>query len=152
MPGFLTYEQAEAGLRQRRRADRLGPRPSPATATPVRLQAVTVAGDYFATFGVQPLLGRALRADESTAGSDKVVVLSEAFWRGTYGADKTILGRKLLLNGESYEVVGVMPRSFTSMLNRNTDLWVPLVFTPRQFNGSAGQRVPRLRPRDSRTA
>ena len=105
---------------------------------PGRLQAVTVAGDYFATFGVPPLLGRALRPDESTAGSEKVVMLSEAKWRGTFGADPGILGQKLVLNGEGYEVVGVMPRSFTSMLNRNTDIWAPLVFTPGQVNGSVG--------------
>ncbi len=146
VPGFLTYDKqkqafASAGVQTGWAPTLTG------HGDPARLQAVTVAGDYFATFGVQPLLGRALRADESTAGNDKVVVLSEAFWRGTYGADKTIVGRKLLLNGESYEVVGVMPRRFTSMLNRNTDVWVPLVFTPRQINGSATNEFLGLRAR-----
>ena len=79
-------------------------------------------------------------------------MLSEAFWRGTYGADKAIVGRKLLLNGESYEVVGVMPRSLHLDANRNTDLWVPLVFTPEQISCSRRQRVPRLHARGSRTA
>ncbi len=136
VPGFLTYDKqkqafADAGVQTGWAPTLTG------HGDPVRLQAVTVAGDYFSTFGVQPILGRALRSDESTAGNEKVVVLSEAFWRGSYGADPAIIGRKLLLNGESYEVVGVMPRRFTAMLNRNTDMWVPLVFTPRQINGSA---------------
>ena len=86
--------RAEAGVCQRRRCSPDGRRPSPGTAIR-RGSGVTVAGDYFATFGVQPLLGRALRADESTAGDDKVVVLSEGFWRGSYGADKTIVGRTI---------------------------------------------------------
>ncbi len=103
-----------------------------------RLQGRRVAGAFFATYGVQPALGRALRADESVAGNDHVVVLSDPFWRTSYGADAAIVGQRILLNGESYEVVGIMPSSFTAMLGRNTDFWTPLTFTPRQLNGSFG--------------
>ena len=103
-----------------------------------RLQAQRVAGAYFTTYGVPPALGRALRADESVAGSDRVVVLSDPFWRSSYGADPGIVGQRMLLNGESYEIVGVMPASFTSMLNRTVDLWAPLAFTPRQLASSWG--------------
>jgi putative ABC transport system permease protein len=103
-----------------------------------RLQGQRVAGEYFTTFGVQPALGRALRPDESTPGNDHVVVLSDPFWRNVYGADPAIIGKQILLNGESYEVVGVMPASFTSMLYRNTDFWTPIAFTQRQLSSSWG--------------
>jgi predicted permease len=146
VPGFLEYDKhkgvfASAGVQTGWAPTLTG------HGDPVRLRAVTVAGDYFSTLGVKALLGRSLRADESTAGNDKVVVLSEPFWRTTYGADPGIVGQRILLNGESYEVVGVMPRSLTSMLSRNTDVWVPLVFTPRQISGSATNEFLGLRAR-----
>ena len=136
VPGFLEYDRQKQVF-----SSTAGLSGANLTLTgrgdPMRVQAATVAGDYFTTFGVQPLLGRTLRPDESTAGNDKVAVLSESFWRESMGADPGIVGRRILLNGESHEVVGVMPRRFNSMLNRRANMWVPLVFTPQQLNGSA---------------
>jgi len=137
VPGFVEYQKQKQAFSSATVQTGWNPTLT-GHGDPARLRVTTVAGDYFPTYGVQPLMGRTLRADESTAGNDKVVVMSEAFWRGSYGADKAILGRKLILNGESYEVVGVMPRSFNSMMNRNTDLWLPVVFRPEQFLASAG--------------
>ncbi|MES2306133.1 MAG: ABC transporter permease [Gemmatimonadota bacterium] len=112
-----------------------------------RLQAQRVAGDYFGTYSVQPAMGRALRADESNLGNEHVVMLSDAYWRRGYGADRAIVGQRMLLNGESYEIVGVMPPSFTSMLNTNTDIWVPLALTQRQLSGSFGNEFLNLTAR-----
>ena len=136
VPGFLEYDKQKQVFSSAAVASGWNPTLT-GHGDPLRVRAATVAGDYFVTFGVQPMMGRALRADESTAGNDKVVVLSEAFWRETLGADPGIVGRQILLNGESHQVVGVMPRRFNSMLNRNITMWVPLVFTPQQVNGSA---------------
>ncbi|MBK7596530.1 MAG: ABC transporter permease [Gemmatimonadetes bacterium] len=115
-----------------------------------RLQALRVVGEYFATYGVPAALGRGLRADESVAGADHVVVLSDQFWRRVRGADPAVVGQHLLLNGESYEIVGVMPPSFTSMLNRTIDLWAPLVLSPGALAGSFGNEfmglTARLKP------
>src|SRR6185312_15646440 len=66
-----------------------------------------------------------------TTGADRVVVLGDAMWRNRYNADPGIVGRDIRLNGESYEVVGVMPRGFM-FPNRETELYVPFAFTPKQ--------------------
>jgi|CXWL01.1.fsa_nt_gi putative ABC transport system permease protein len=120
------------------------------TGEATRLQALRVVGEYFATYGVPAALGRGLRADESVAGSEHVVVLSDQFWRRARGADPAVIGQHLLLNGESYEIVGVMPPAFTSMLFRTIDLWTPLVLSPRALAGSFGNEfmglTARLRP------
>jgi len=101
---------------------------------PERLTAVQVSGDYFPTYGVAPALGRGLRQDETEAGREKVVVLSDGFWRRKLGADPAAVGRSLQLNGESYEIVGVMPPGFRDFFTRSVELWAPLVFQPAQFN------------------
>jgi predicted permease len=79
---------------------------------PTSLIGLTVSGDYFTMLGVAPALGRALQPSDDDAGSEPAIVLSDAIWRRRFGADPNILGRQLQLNGESWTVVGVMPRSF----------------------------------------
>jgi putative ABC transport system permease protein len=137
VPGFLEYEKQDQVFRAATAFTGWAPTLT-GHGDASRLVGQRVAGAYFTTFGVQPALGRALRPDESTAGSEHVVVLSDAFWRGSYGADPGIIGQRMLLNGESYEVVGVMPPSFTAMLNRTVDLWAPMAFTPQQIAGAWG--------------
>ena len=63
--------------------------------------------------GVQAQLGRTLLAEEDTPGRDRVVVLEDALWRTRFGADPGIVGRRLVLDGNPYEVVGILPASFT---------------------------------------
>jgi len=137
VPGFLEYEKQDQAFSSVTAFTGWGPTLT-GHGDATRLVGQRVAGAYFTTYGVQPALGRALRPDESTAGSEHVVVLSDPFWRNSYGADPAIIGQRMLLNGESYEVVGVMPASFTSMLNRTVDLWTPMVFTPQQLASSWG--------------
>jgi predicted permease len=106
---------------------------------PEQLNAERVTGDYFTSLGVPAALGRTLRADEAELGHDHVVVLSHAFWRGRFGADPAAVGRRVVLNGEQYEIVGVMPPRFRDFFNRAADLWAPLAFRPDQLTG--GQRT-----------
>jgi putative ABC transport system permease protein len=90
---------------------------------PIRLRAATATASLVDVFGVRPQLGRWYTEDEDRAGGPKVVVLSSSLWAQQLGADPAVLGRTLTLDGEPYEVIGVMPPSFT---HRRADVYVPL--------------------------
>src|SRR5436190_4351350 len=74
-------------------------------------------------FRVQPQLGRWYSDDEDKPGGPKVVVLADKFWQRRFSGDRSVVGRKLIFDGESYEVIGVMPATFT---HRNAEFYVPL--------------------------
>jgi predicted permease len=74
-------------------------------------------------FRVAPQLGRWYAEEEDRDGGPKVVVLAHKFWLRRFNADPTIVGRRLTFDGEGYDVIGVMPESFT---HRNGDFYVPL--------------------------
>jgi predicted permease len=86
------------------------------------------SANYFSILGVAPELGRTFTAEEDRPGAPKVVVLSDKLWRGTFQADPQILGKAIMLDGESYSVIGVMPRSFD--YPRSVQLWVPIALAP----------------------
>ena len=99
---------------------------------PERVQGELASGEYFATFGVRPLVGRGFTPEEDKAGHGQVVVISERLWRGRLHEDSGIVGQSLVLNGARYTVVGVMPKSFDPLLS-GSDLWLPEAFTPTQL-------------------
>ena len=100
---------------------------------PTRLQAARVTGRYFGTLGVPALLGRSLQPGEDSAGREHVVVLGYGLWQRLFGGEPGVVGRTLSLNGENFEVVGVMPREFRDFFNRTVELWAPLVFRPEDL-------------------
>ncbi|MFI5235728.1 MAG: ABC transporter permease [Gemmatimonadales bacterium] len=100
---------------------------------PERVAVVKVSGDFFPTFGVAPMLGRALQPDEAQAGKEHVAVLSWGFWQSHFGGDRAVIGRKLLLDNENYEIVGVMPASFHDFFAGRSDLWSPITFKPAEY-------------------
>jgi putative ABC transport system permease protein len=128
--GFLAYQQQTQTFE--RAAVENGWLPSlTGRGDPVRVQGTQVSGDFFPTYGVQPALGRVIRPDEAEAGHNKVVVLSNGMWQRVLGGDPNAIGQKLNLDGESYEIVGVMPSSFRDFFGRRSEFWVPLVFPER---------------------
>ena len=100
---------------------------------PVRMVGQRVTGEFFTTLQVPALLGRTLQPGEDSKGRDRVAVLSYDAWRRIFGGAPDIVGRSISLNGESYEVVGVMPSGFRDFFNRNAELWAPLAFDPEQM-------------------
>jgi predicted permease len=83
-----------------------------------------VGAGFFRVLGAPLLLGREFTAEEDRPGGPAVAILSAALWRGTFGADPSVIGRTLTLRGESYEIVGVMPDGFES--GQPADVWTPL--------------------------
>src|SRR6185369_16767113 len=87
---------------------------------PQRIPALRITANLIPSLGVAPLLGRSFLAEDN-----HVALMSYGLWQRQFGGDGSVLNRTIQLNGESYTVVGIMPRSL-QFLGR--DLWVPLVF------------------------
>ncbi len=95
--------------------------------TPERILSAVVSTSFFPLLGVQAQVGRVFLDEEGTAGRERVVLLGDGLWRRRFGADPNVPGRKLVMNGQSYLIVGVLPRDF--QLPRESEVWVPLVFS-----------------------
>ncbi len=97
---------------------------------PERLDGRRVSANLFDLLGVQALLGRTFVPEDDRPGSH-VVLVSYSLWQRRFGSDPSIIGRVVTLNGESYTVIGVMPRSvhLPGYGNWNDKVWVPIAFT-----------------------
>ena len=94
---------------------------------PQRIASVETAPVLFDLLGVQPLLGRAFVADEETPGNERLVILSHGAWENRFGADPSVVGKVIPLDGEPHTVVGVMPRGFAFPPDdRSVEAWSPL--------------------------
>ena len=121
------------------------------TGDPERLAGARVSGQFFPVLGVAPLHGRTLRPDEDQPGRNLVVVLSHGLWLRVFGGEPSAVGKTMQLNGESYEVVGVMPPEFRDFFNRRAELWTPLALPPDRYTDGAWTNewlslVARLKP------
>lgn len=103
-------------------------------AEPERVIGARVSGLFFATLGVAPAVGRALLPEDDEPGRNLVVVLSHGFWQRHFGGGAAV-GETLILDGERYDIVGVMPPGFRDFFNRDVEIWTPVAFTPEQFSG-----------------
>jgi putative ABC transport system permease protein len=116
--------------------------------SPERLSGATVSTNFFDVVGVRPRLGRAFQIGEDEAGRNRVALLSHRLWQRAFGGDAGVVGKDVLLNGESYTVVGVMPPEFR-FPSRLTEVWVPLVIPPDQVNNRGSHwmfTLARLKP------
>ena len=101
---------------------------------PQRLRGTRASGLIFKTLGVAPIVGRPFTPEEDQPGKNKVVLLSYGFWQRQFGGEASVVGKKITLNGEPYDVIGVMPASFRDFATRQvSDLWTPLALPPDRF-------------------
>lgn len=91
---------------------------------PVRLAGVRVTPEFFSTLGIRPSLGRIFLPEEYHLGHEMVAIFSHSFWQTRLGGDPNIIGRRISMDGVSFEIVGVMPPGFP--LAEGMDLWAPL--------------------------
>jgi putative ABC transport system permease protein len=96
---------------------------------PDRVIGSFVSANFFSMLGVGTQLGRTFTPGEDRPGARNVAVLSYNAWQSRFGSDPQIVGRKLVLNGEPYEVVGVLPRSF-QMPWFDSDVWMTIQHYP----------------------
>lgn len=115
---------------------------------PERLQAFVVSSDYFTTLGVQPAIGRNFSGEEEQWGRHRVAIVTDGFWRTHLNGDRNLSGKTLNLDGEVYDVVGVMPPWF--YVEDPVQLWVPMAWKPGDnldsHNNYFISMVGRLRP------
>lgn len=79
---------------------------------PLQVEALLATPQIFSVLQVQPAMGRGFTTEEGQTGHASVAVLTYQLWQQQFGGDANILGKTILLDGFSYRVIGVMPRSF----------------------------------------
>ena len=115
---------------------------------PEKLEANGVTANFFSLLGVQPALGRGFVPDDDTPQGSKVAVVSYELWQRVLGGAPSIIGKDILLNGEKYNVVGVMPAGF-QFLDSEVNLWVPAAFDQKELSNRGGHYLTvfaRLKP------
>ncbi len=111
---------------------------------PEKLTLGRASAGLFPLLGVQAQLGRNFLSEEDHPGRDKVVMVADSLWRRRFHSDPGVLGRKLLLDGVPYEVIGVLPSGLVvpklSQLQSmkygdvNPDLWKPLAIRDEELS------------------
>ncbi len=97
---------------------------------PESLVGALVSPGYFSVLGRSPARGRGFAAEEEIPGAGNVVVLSHEIWQRRFGADPALLGSNLILNGESYRVVGILAPGFRPPVVAAAELFAPLPLDP----------------------
>src|SRR5439155_607909 len=113
---------------------------------PERISGATVTAGVLPLLGVSPIKGRFFEPEECTLGRDNVVIISARLWQRRFNSDPQIIGTKLLLNGKSFTVIGVMPASFDFPLQLFN------LGNGAQFGGRARRRAKKKWPFASHSA
>ncbi len=125
LPEYLDYRGQNRGFEELAAYGNLGLNLT-GTGDPERLQGIRASGNFFVALGARAHLGRVLQPYDDHPGNPRVVVLGYSLWKRRFGSDRNLLGRALVLNGASHEVVGVLPPDFT-FPERAAELAIPLV-------------------------
>jgi len=117
---------------------------------PMRLSGMRASASLFHLLGAHPVAGRVFTAAEDAYGAQHVVLLSQNVSERMYGSNQRSIGKHLQLDGESYEIVGVVSRTL-EVIYPGVELWTPMAFTPRDLNEERRwsltfEMVGRLRP------
>ncbi|MFZ0595211.1 MAG: ABC transporter permease [Bryobacteraceae bacterium] len=125
-----------------------------------QISGAHITANFFHMLGVQPILGRSFTEEEDQPGHDKVIIVSYQFWEHRLSGRRDVLGHKILLDGQPYELVGVMPPgllfprggeiSELEPLPDNAEYWTPVVFSKDDLETPVGNdnymAVSRLKP------
>ena len=98
---------------------------------PALIVGATVTPDSFCRAGGRPLLGRSFSNADNRLDASRVVLISESLWRRQFGADRKLIGRKLVLNHQAYRVIGIMPAAFHFPFKSDpVEVWLPRLQDP----------------------
>ena len=93
---------------------------------PARIEAFRVSANLFSTMGLSPLIGRGFSPQEDSPAGEPVAILGHGSWERRFGADRGIVGRQIVLDGNPTTVVGVMPPKLELGLFRDVEIWTRL--------------------------
>ena len=99
--------------------------------SPERVVGARVTASLFPVLGVAPVLGRSFLLEEDQPGRDQVVMISHRLWQNRFASDPNMVGRAIVLNGRSLNVVGVMPAGFEFPF-QDISVWKPAAFTAEE--------------------
>ncbi len=105
---------------------------------PELISGAAVSANLFRTLGISPRIGRSFFDQEDMRGQHQVVLLADSLWRRRFGANPSVVGRKVTLNGASYQIIGVLPPSFDfprqsdggRHITGRMEIFRPLGYTP----------------------
>src|SRR5262249_15640750 len=102
---------------------------------PDRVRGSYVTANFFQVFNLTPIIGRTFAPGEDRPGAEKLAVINEKLWRERLDGDPNLTGKKLVLNGEPYSVIGVITANFQHPLDEDVQVWMAAPFFP----GNTGQ-------------
>ena len=98
----------------------------------VRLQVMEATAGLFTTLGIEPILGRMFTTNDETRGGAHVVLMSQRLWRRLFSGNRSALGGTIKLDGQSYQIVGVLPENIET-LYPHVEAWIPAAFSPESL-------------------
>ncbi|HSR49583.1 MAG TPA: ABC transporter permease [Acidobacteriota bacterium] len=107
---------------------------------PLRLSVSYATHSLLPTLGVDPLYGRFFREEEDLPENDKVVLLSYGLWKQKFAGDPEVIGRKVEIDGEPVEVIGVMPAQF-NFPTADIQAWMPIAIDPASVPNRWGNHL-----------
>ncbi len=126
---------------------------SQGSSQPEELVVGLVPGAYFDVLRIRPILGRVFTPEENQYGTHFVAAISEGLWRTRFASDPGVIGRTLRINGESYQIVGVMPQVVPTWMDNTAvpiGVWTPFtslsMWTEAARGGTGDSSIGRLSP------
>jgi predicted permease len=93
------------------------------------------SANLFAILGTPPQLGRDFRPEEEQFGKDRVIVISHRYWQNHFGSDPSVIGRRLRVDGEPHEIIGVLPADFSDWRHLSwVDVFRPLCLDDKEIH------------------
>ncbi len=123
------------------------------TGSTERQQIMRVSPEFFSTLGIGPVVGRGFTEEETSVGADRVVILTDTYWKQHFNRGyNQVIGKKLRLDGVPYTVIGILPPGFR-FLSSKAQLYLPFSSRPEErgpremhSGGNSKQLIARLRP------
>jgi predicted permease len=133
IPKFMAWKKANQTFEALALYDFAGPGLNlGAGERPEQIKAIHTSAEYFQVFGVSPIKGRTFLPQEDQPNGPKAAVLSNDLWRTRFGGNPALIGSSILLSGDPYTVVGILPATFHS--DPPADVFIPMQADPNSTN------------------